>query len=110
MGSRQAIRPPFILLVKFVCRFLACTLALAGLINDMVMFSSCPSPPPASFVKVIGKFAHEDLPVGVDIALLMRPYSPAFFRQGAALGPQFLLLRQQGKIKNEAALRDAWKK
>ena len=40
----------------------------------------------------------------------MRPYSLALFRQGAAPGPQLLLERQRGKIKDEAALRAAWKK
>ena len=42
--------------------------------------------------------------------LLMRPYSPALFRQGATPRPQLLLERQRGKIKDEAALRTAWKK
>lgn len=38
---------------------------------------------------------------------LMRPYSPALFRQGAA--PR-LLERQRGTIKEDEALRAAWKK
>ena len=42
--------------------------------------------------------------------LLVRPYSPALFRQGAAPGPQLLLERQSGKIKDEASLKAAWAK
>ena len=40
--------------------------------------------------------------------LLVRPYSPALFRQGAAPGPQMLLQRQQQKIKSEEELKKAW--
>ena len=47
---------------------------------------------------------------GTEDCLLMRPNSPALFRQGAAPGPQLLLERQRGKINDKAALHDAWKK
>ena len=40
--------------------------------------------------------------------LLVRPHSPALFRQGAAPGPQMLLQRQQQKIKSEGELKKAW--
>ena len=41
--------------------------------------------------------------------LLVRPYSPALFRRGAAAGPQLLLERQRGTIATEADLKAAWK-
>ena len=42
--------------------------------------------------------------------LLVRPYSPALFRLGAAAGPQLLLDRQRGTIATEADLKGAWKR
>merc|ERR1711963_1288439 len=42
--------------------------------------------------------------------LLVRPYSPALFCQGAAPGPQLLLQRQTGAIDSEKKLKATWKK
>ena len=42
--------------------------------------------------------------------LLVRPYSPALFRQGAAPGPQLLLERETGALATEKQLKAAWKK
>ena len=45
----------------------------------------------------------------VEDCLIMRPCSPALFRQGAAAGPKLLLERQRGAIADEADLKQAWK-